>query len=871
MVNKFLTEEKVMKMGRKSKFVRLMVSGLAALAILLMLVGCSGGDGAAGPAGAAGAPGAPGAPGQNLLAPQGLAEGKVTAVTVPTPAAVEGTVVEFELLDAENGNLVPTLPADATISFTYVKLDANGQWQSYIMREGAITGTSNVGSAPGNKPAITTPVAQATTQGNAGQVVNLGGGKYKYTFTTTGLTTTNLTTPVTYAANATNRIGVQVAGGGAHYNMYKDFVPAGGPVTASRSIVTTAPCLDCHQGGSFGFHHSGERNEVEYCVTCHNPGSTDPNSGHTIDLANMVHKIHMGKELPSVMAGTPYIIWGNSGSKHDYSEVGYPQDLRNCTKCHAKVTEGTTVLNPNFEQWKKHPTRLACGACHDNVNFATGAGHGLIGGVRTDDSMCSFCHDEVNIQLSHLPVIPPDPNSTFQGGTNSRTNAAYVAAAGVVPAGAAKITYEIKEVTVGGTPKRASVKFRMLKDGTPVTFNTYVNASTQLLDNFVGSTNIYVAYAVPQDGITAPGDFNKTANVYLKDLLNPANTKGVLTFDAASGYYTATIGTGAAASTSDIPASAVMVTGGIGYAYSLSATAQPFTQTNVSGYPYYAADTTVNGVTYKAKTGGLIVAAPNVWKVATGYTGRRAIVENARCNKCHAQLGVSPSFHVGQRNDGPTCSFCHMPNQTSSGWAANASTFIHGIHGASKRGADNPFTWHSVSATEGYWLVAYPAALNSCEACHLPGTYDFSAAASASAVTGNKLLYTTVGTGTWTLTDDATKGNYKNGTSYTWFVAPEIKAAITAGTATYGSGFAYDPATNVTTPAAATTLVTSPIAAACYSCHVSTVAQAHMKANGGSIYEARATALTKLEQCIICHGPGKTADIKAVHAKTAAE
>jgi hypothetical protein len=30
--------------------------------------------------------------------------------------------------------------------------------------------------------------------------------------------------------------------------------------------------------------------------------------------------------------------------------------------------------------------------------------------------------------------------------------------------------------------------------------------------------------------------------------------------------------------------------------------------------------------------GGLSVPPPNVWKVATGFTGRRAIVDNAKCD-----------------------------------------------------------------------------------------------------------------------------------------------------------------------------------------------------------------------------------------------
>jgi len=65
--------------------------------------------------------------------------------------------------------------------------------------------------------------------------------------------------------------------------------------------------------------------------------------------------------------------------------------------------------------------------------------------------------------------------------------------------------------------------------------------------------------------------------------------------------------------------------------------------------------------------------------------------------------------------------------------------------------------------------------------------------------------------------------------------------------------------------AAATTLVKSPIAAACSSCHDAPTAISHMQMMGGSFYETRAVAQTKAEQCMMCHGPGTVASIALVH------
>ena len=119
-----------------------------------------------------------------------------------------------------------------------------------------------------------------------------------------------------------------------------------------------------------------------------------------------------------------------------------------------------------------------------------------------------------------------------------------------------------------------------------------------------------------------------------------------------------------------------------------------------------------------------------------------------------------------------------------------------------------------------------------------------------------------------------------------------ISPFVTAGT-NYGQGFqvnttaASKPATTwmgVTIPLAAgatfepepTTLVNSPISSACYACHDTTTARAHIVGNGGSLNVARSTVTTAVagvttvpivqnELCLVCHGNGKVADIRAVH------
>jgi OmcA/MtrC family decaheme c-type cytochrome len=365
---------------------------------------------------------------------------------------------------------------------------------------------------------------------------------------------------------------------------------------------------------------------------------------------------------------------------------------------------------------------------------------------------------------------------------------------------------------------------------------------TELMPNFVGSPSVYFAFAVPQDGNATPSDFNASASGYIKKIWDGSATgtgAGTMTGPDSMGYYQITL-TGV-----QIPASAKMLTGGLGYTYSLSS-APPLVQTNVAAYPW-----TPNSPADGKAQGGLSVPAPNVWKVATSYTGRRPIVDNAKCKNCHGALGVTPSFHAGQRNDGPTCSFCHNPNRSSAGWAASSKYFIHAIHAGRKRTV--PYTWHAVAVGEGYDEIEFPGTLNHCTTCHVPNTYDFTSATNLNALANEQL--TTVASGTLD-PDPMTNSRY-----YT--VSPYVVAG------SYGAGFSYNAGTDATTEAAGTTLVTTPITGACSACHDSAIAISHMRSNGGQFYAPRSTVLAQpaQEQCLICHGPGRIAAIGEVHQR----
>jgi len=223
----------------------------------------------------------------------------------------------------------------------------------------------------------------------------------------------------------------------------------------------------------------------------------------------------------------------------------------------------------------------------------------------------------------------------------------------------------------------------------------------------------------------------------------------------------------------------------------------------------------------------------------------------------------------------------------NAGWSYNIKDVVHSIHAAGKRTI--PFTWH-YTATGGFWEVTYPAILNNCEACHVPGSYTFTNAASVNALNNNQLIWSEdmagVASATGITLTDPTK--FDGTKSY-------ISPFVTAGT-NYGSNFYVNTTTAavaktwnavgtpvaVSVPAGGTlepdpqTLVTSPVTAACLACHDSTLAKGHFRANGGSVAVPRSTVTTSVagvntvpivqnEQCLLCHGNGKVADIRAVH------
>ena len=336
-------------------------------------------------------------------------------ITSATATAAGIVTVNFRVTDATNH---PVL-AIRTVNANIVKLvpavtgEAFNKWVAYIYRTQTVTG-----SDAGNWPAPDgTSAFQAYAESN-GSLVDHNDGTYTYTFATNLSNVTVGGSPITYERNRLHRVAVMIGGhSGPTADAVLDFVPDGTTVTESRRIIDTGNCRTCH--GEEFHAHGGDRLTVEVCATCHVPGSVDPHGGQSLDLKEMIHKIHAGGELASIPGpdgivwdnpATPaneaadngsYAIWGYQNTKAEWWKVEFPSVLSNCTKCHNdKPNVGAT---PQVANWKTVPSRKACGSCHDTTNFVTGANHQ--GGVQPNDGTCGVCHPATGTPVPN--VIAP--------------------------------------------------------------------------------------------------------------------------------------------------------------------------------------------------------------------------------------------------------------------------------------------------------------------------------------------------------------------------------------------------------------------------------------------------------------------------------
>ncbi|MDD9967694.1 MAG: OmcA/MtrC family decaheme c-type cytochrome [Myxococcales bacterium] len=570
----------------------------------------------------------------------------------------EHPVVSLRISDADGVGLDRAgrqTAGEVSLEFTFAVLRAHG-FESYLLSEQ----TSPVTNVTESLPSADGAGDWAIVDGDVGT--------YRYRFSEP--------LPSGYDPAATHRIGVWGARtvSGLRYaaDAVIDFRPDAQGDLERRQVATTEGCNRCHERlaahGSWGL-------SVELCLTCHTDQGVDPDTGNSIDFKVMVHKIHMGRLLPSVQAGLPYQLVGEGQTAHDYSRVGFPTGLGHCATCHDGQDAAAARDRVSIE---------ACGSCHDDIDFDLPppdpdpddlpVPH--TAGPR-DNASCTVCHREDG--LEGLAV----QESHGRGRLNPNTPT---------------LTVEIVGVADTAPDQQPTVEFVVRQDGQGR------DLLTAPLDQ------LRVVLAGPTVGITG-------SVRYQPDQASDLSTGSM---PGAYRYTLPDTMTQAAGRLDPVPASAagsfaIMIEGH----HTFTGVEHPFANTSDDVRVGWQ-----NPVAYFAVTEG-------------GVQDRRVVVTNDKCNACHRDM----RFHDDASNSVQGCVLCHnayqdtvfrMPAPDSGTVASETVQFgpmIHRIHGHAI--AREPYVLYADTldpvaggAPLDLSEVGYPGTPESCETCHIDGTYD---------------------------------------------------------------------------------------------------------------------------------------------------
>jgi hypothetical protein len=371
-----------------------------------------------------------------------------------TGASVDGAGhVVAALRITRGGTPVATVEEAAALApkFTLAALsvhpvDGLAAWRSLLL-----TGAQTIASLPPGGPGTpATAVVTNVKQPGAESSGTLAGaaGAFTYAYATA--------LPADLDPSQTLRVGVWLLGNGTVDGTATfDFRPAGG-AAAPRDVVLHENCRACHDAVRSSEGAVG----VRICTTCHTWQSADPDTAdpaalhpaskavdpNPLELGRLVHRIHRGKELPTLytststtvpapslpppagtalpypfnapkpgvtprnnpVLGRKYSIVGSTGREVIFGEVRshvptdpnlpartlagggvFPRDLRDCAVCHQGAPQGYEVLYAI--------SRRTCSGCHPDVWYDTAAitdtSHfAHAGGPQADDAQCRGCH-----------------------------------------------------------------------------------------------------------------------------------------------------------------------------------------------------------------------------------------------------------------------------------------------------------------------------------------------------------------------------------------------------------------------------------------------------------------------------------------------
>jgi OmcA/MtrC family decaheme c-type cytochrome len=504
---------------------------------------------------------------------------------------------------------------------------------------------------------------------------SLGNGQYSYTFTAkapTGFEAAATTTVAIDGNRDLTAFNLGISYAGTTFN----FVPNGAAVTVTRDVIRTASCNTCHDQLAF---HGGYAHGMQMCVLCHQPQNADPTTGNSLDLKVMAHKIHMGSSLPSVVGtattkGVPYQIAGYMNFLTNFSTVVDPSQAQRCEVCHSQTTgaaQATAYLTT--------PSRAACGACHDDVNFATGANHP--GGFQPDDTQCHNCHIpqgelpfDASIKGAH--VVASDTAVSYPQNPDTLITSIKVTITGVTN-------------TLAGEKPVVAYTVKDLK-GNPIALNDPTLEDMQF--TMAGPTTDY-GYTSFGSDVTTPG------------YVGEDGTQGKCDSSGNCTY----------AFLHAIPAKA---TGTYAIGVESERLENILTGTNSA---QQVESGTPNQVFYFSVDGSPVQP-------------RRTVVAETNCNQCHTAL----TLHGNRRNEPEYCVMCHNPSDTDFSQrkagdtpeTINFAVMVHRIHDGVNAAADGPKAPFIIAGFGGsshdFSGVLYPAMspagdatyMQNCAMCH---------------------------------------------------------------------------------------------------------------------------------------------------------
>jgi OmcA/MtrC family decaheme c-type cytochrome len=621
----------------------------------------------------------------------------ITAVEIPDDGQ---PVVKFQLTD-QNQVAILDLGAE-DVRFIVAKLQASpvgnltGDWQSYVNRI----------EQPGVGPGTDAKLQATAERGSSGILTNNGDGSYHYRFAL------SITAPdddilaqaesegldLAYDPDRPHRVAIQFDNAKEPANPVYDWVPATGETEQifHADIAATANCDGCHERLAL---HGGNRFEVQYCVTCHNPGSTDANSGNTVDMAAMIHKIHAGASLPSVQAGGEYAIWGFGDRKHDYSQVVYPRDLATCQVCHGGTLTGdssTAQLTSQGDNWSEFATAAACGSCHDDVDFDAHFGG------QPDDSNCMSCH-----QTSGVAGNIRDSHRNLVSAASERFAARILSVTNTGPGEFPRVQYQVFDPTNDDTP--------------------YDLQSDPAWTAGGGASRLAIDLAWSTTDYTNTGNGSDDASAVSLDALQGTPVgDGSYIIESTVAIPDGSLEPGIAATGSGV--TAIEGHPAVDFGSDVAPDVQRIPFTNV--HDFFSID-----------------------EPDGEPEPRRQVAELDNCLTCHGQL----SLHGNNRTDNlEVCAACHNPRNTDREVREIAATppsdgkdeetldfkvMIHAIHAAGIR--EHPLQLVGFQGRTTYVYdeehVQYPGRIENCLTCHADGTYAVPLAAS--------VLGTTIDTG----------------------------------------------------------------------------------------------------------------------------